>query len=434
MLLTHKTDWRSRLNSGTATVLADGAPLKSECRLSPTGPHWSLQIPSTNSTRRDTRHSIDILYCISISLLSCPSSSCSSCSNFANPQVPRSRSYQHIAETLVKHYAGILPLKRFSKLFLFVFVETGLLGDIAGKRLPATTISYRLPATFYSILLVPKPFSILGTLPFDINHCFRLLKTSEPRLFFQRSISLIDQRRTSTMPFREKLKKAFKSNSATSSKTNSPVIEQSPDIATWPSNVYKPGEPMPRPKYRAPVKKEHKDKLDAFNFGSAWKRRSQQSIYSPMGSRVPSRRGSAATRPSLSSKRPSLSASRRSISAQSGITANNTEANRLVPSVRDDENEALSTRDPSRNNSVGGAGGGEKRFKDPHGAARPTRLSTEVEQEGDDDVTNGMSRHSRRKTSIVTFNLPDYTINKHNGPKVNIPSLLPPFCLHPIRP
>jgi len=142
-----------------------------------------------------------------------------------------------------------------------------------------------------------------------------------------------------------------------------------------------------------------------------------------MGSRVPSRRGSAATRPSQSSKRPSFSASRRSISAASGITANNTEANRNVPSVRDDESEAPSTKDPSRSNSIGG--GGEKRFKDPHGAARPTRLSTEVEQEGDDDVTNGMSR--RRKTSIVTFNLPDYTMNKHNGPKVNILSY--PFFL-----
>jgi len=226
------------------------------------------------------------------------------------------------------------------------------------------------------------------------------------------------------MPFREKLKKAFKSSSAASSKTSSPVIEQQPETSRWPSNVYKPGEPMPRPKYRAPVKKEHKDKLDAFNFGTAWKRRSQQSLYSPMGSRVPSRRGSAATRPSQSSKRPSFSG-RRSISAASGITANNTEANRNVPSVRDDESEVISTKDPSRSSSIGGGVGGEKRFKAPHGAARPTRLSTEVEQEGDDDVANGMSR--RRKTSIVTFNLPDYTTtstttsttSKH-GPKVNI--------------
>ena len=236
------------------------------------------------------------------------------------------------------------------------------------------------------------------------------------------------------MPFREKLKKAFKSSSATSSKTSSPVIEQQPESSRWPSNVYKPGEPMPRPKYRAPVKKEHKDKLDSFSFGTAWKRRSQQSLYSPMGSRVPSRRGSAATRPSQSSKRPSFSG-RRSISAASGITANNTEANRNVLSVRDEESEVLSTKEPSRSNSIGG-GGGEKRFKDPHGAARPTRLSTEVEQEGDDDVANGMSR--RRKTSIVTFNLPDYTTtstttttSKH-GPKVNIisPSTTPQTSPH----
>ncbi|GAB7341896.1 hypothetical protein MBLNU457_g0206t1 [Dothideomycetes sp. NU457] len=213
------------------------------------------------------------------------------------------------------------------------------------------------------------------------------------------------------MPFREKLKKAFKSNSATSSKTNSPVIEQSPDLSRWPSNVYKPGEPMPRPKYRAPVKKEHKDKLDSFNFGSAWKRRSQQSIYSPMGSRVPSRRGSAATRPSQSSKRPSFSASRRSISAASGLTANNTEANRNVPAVRDDE----SDKDPSRSNSVGGAGG-EKRFKDPHGAARPTRLSTEVEQEGDDDVTNvGLSRVNSNNRPAVELSQPPSPTKADSG-------------------
>lgn len=33
--------------------------------------------------------------------------------------------------------------------------------------------------------------------------------------------------------------------------------------------------------------------------------------------------------------------------------------------------------------------GSEKRFKDPHGAAKPTRLSVEVEQDGDDDIFNG---------------------------------------------
>ena len=76
----------------------------------------------------------------------------------------------------------------------------------------------------------------------------------------------------------------------------------------YPENVYKPGEAMPRPKYRGPWNQAHQDKLSAFSFGDAWKRRKSSagtkesgqeggSEYSPMGSRLPSRgpsrRGSA---------------------------------------------------------------------------------------------------------------------------------------------
>ena len=52
---------------------------------------------------------------------------------------------------------------------------------------------------------------------------------------------------------------------------------------------------MPKAKYRAPVDKKHKERLDAFSFGGAidvLRRRSGVSQYSPMGSRMPSRRGS----------------------------------------------------------------------------------------------------------------------------------------------
>lgn len=67
-----------------------------------------------------------------------------------------------------------------------------------------------------------------------------------------------------------------------------------------PNNVYKPGEVMPKQKYRGPVNKEHKEKLDAFSFGNAFRRRnSDQSQYSPMGSRLPSRRSSLFGRKSL---------------------------------------------------------------------------------------------------------------------------------------
>ena len=63
-----------------------------------------------------------------------------------------------------------------------------------------------------------------------------------------------------------------------------------------PDNVYKPGEPMPRPKYRGPYNQAHQDKLSAFSFGGAWKRRRSSatagSDLSPMGSRIMSRRNS----------------------------------------------------------------------------------------------------------------------------------------------
>ncbi|XP_014558902.1 hypothetical protein COCVIDRAFT_24640 [Bipolaris victoriae FI3] len=58
------------------------------------------------------------------------------------------------------------------------------------------------------------------------------------------------------------------------------------------SDFYKPGEKMPPLKYRRAVDPEHKKKLEAFNFSTAWRRHSNASLYSPMGSRLPSRRSS----------------------------------------------------------------------------------------------------------------------------------------------
>lgn len=77
-------------------------------------------------------------------------------------------------------------------------------------------------------------------------------------------------------------------------KSKKPKKEKLPD------NVYKPGEPMPRPKYRGPYNQAHQEKLSAFNFGDIWNRRksSANSDISPMGSRVMSRRGSAWSRKS----------------------------------------------------------------------------------------------------------------------------------------
>ncbi len=93
------------------------------------------------------------------------------------------------------------------------------------------------------------------------------------------------------MPFREKMKKAFGRSPSTSNgsdlaKTSSKGSRKEQE------SIHKPGE-MPKPKYRGPYNQSHQDKLSAFSFGGAWTRRkSDQSQYSPMGSRLPSRRGS----------------------------------------------------------------------------------------------------------------------------------------------
>lgn len=151
------------------------------------------------------------------------------------------------------------------------------------------------------------------------------------------------------MPFRQKAKNLFKTKSRGSSisKTDSNDGSSLEGRDRWPSNVYKPGEPMPRPKYRAPPKKEHKEKLEAFNFADSWRKKSFQSTYSPMGTRAPSRRTSF------------LSFGKKSAASRNA-------------SVTSEDTEKSGVRQRER-----------------HTAAVATRLSTEEEQEGDDDVTNG---------------------------------------------
>lgn len=175
------------------------------------------------------------------------------------------------------------------------------------------------------------------------------------------------------MPIRERIRKAFKSSSPSSSLRKSSTQKSDATVRDprWPSNVYAPGEPMPRPKYRAPVKKEHKEKLESFSFGSAWRRRSHVSEYSPMGSRMPSRA-------------PSL-LSRKSFGGKSGRRA--------------------SIGEKSIKGSIGGKSDGVPETDGvqmrSRGAARPTRLSAEIEAEGDDDVTNvGLSRVQSREREV----------------------------------
>ena len=104
------------------------------------------------------------------------------------------------------------------------------------------------------------------------------------------------------MPFREKMRKALgrsndDSSDAVTATTAKDTKSKRPKKEKLPDNVYKPGEPMPRPKYRGPYNQAHQDKLSAFSFGAAWKkRRSTNTVgseMSPMGSRAMSRRNSA---------------------------------------------------------------------------------------------------------------------------------------------
>lgn len=89
------------------------------------------------------------------------------------------------------------------------------------------------------------------------------------------------------------MKRALGRSSSPSS-TSSPK-ERKPKKEKLADNVYKPGEPMPRPKYRGPYNKAHQDKLSAFSFAQGFlsdvgrRKSGGASEYSPMGSRLPSR-------------------------------------------------------------------------------------------------------------------------------------------------
>jgi len=114
------------------------------------------------------------------------------------------------------------------------------------------------------------------------------------------------------MAFREKLKKTFSRNQSGGNSENSSTLSKTNSKQTSRRNskdknhqYYKPGEKIPQPKYRRPVDPEHKARLEAFSFADAWRRMSGQSQYSPMGSRMPSRRGSVISnmRRSIGSRR-----------------------------------------------------------------------------------------------------------------------------------
>lgn len=88
------------------------------------------------------------------------------------------------------------------------------------------------------------------------------------------------------MPFKTKVKKMFgKSDGADGSSLKT--------TKTADSNTYAAGDVLPTPKYRGKIDPEHKAALDNFTFADENdRRRSAQSLYSPHGSRMPSRNNS----------------------------------------------------------------------------------------------------------------------------------------------
>ena len=100
------------------------------------------------------------------------------------------------------------------------------------------------------------------------------------------------------MPFRARLKQAFRrSSTASSNSTNDSSLQtksSSHEEHLDPNDpsVYKPHE-MPRPKYRSLPDKKHREKLEAFSFASSWRSQGDTySLYSPGGSKLSSRAAS----------------------------------------------------------------------------------------------------------------------------------------------
>lgn len=198
-----------------------------------------------------------------------------------------------------------------------------------------------------------------------------------------------------TMAIRAKAKAFFRrSRNKNDSDDNLSKTDSTDSHERWPSNVYKPGEPMPRPKYRQPPKKEHKEHLDSFSFADAWRRKSFQSQYSPMGTRAPSRLPSAAP-----SRRSSWYSRKKSMSYGRSGSVTSVDSHKSAGAVKRELSQKSRRSEIERKPSQRSAPplSRSSSFKSPRRepnhntthAAVATRLSTEQEEEGDDDVFNG---------------------------------------------
>ena len=160
------------------------------------------------------------------------------------------------------------------------------------------------------------------------------------------------------MPIRERLKRVLRRSSTASSQSDTKKPPQEPNNRLPGLEYYKPGE-IPRSKYRGPWNQKHQDHLKAFSFTDAWnRRRSGQSQYSPHGSRMPSR---------APSRVPS-----RTGSTDDGVLS---------------RKGSLLARAVSRS-SAGG------RLSRRQSYALGESVPVEENEEGDDDVANGMFQRS----------------------------------------
>jgi hypothetical protein len=213
------------------------------------------------------------------------------------------------------------------------------------------------------------------------------------------------------MAIRAKAKAFFRrsrnnNNNNNNSDDNLSKTDSTDSHERWPSNVYKPGEPMPRPKYRQPPKKEHKEHLDSFSFADAWRRKSFQSQYSPMGTRAPSRLPSAAP-----SRRSSWYSRKKSMSYGRSGSVTSVDSHKSAGAVKRESSQKSRRSEIERKPSQRSAPplSRSSSFKSPRRepnhntthAAVATRLSTEQEEEGDDDVFNGKCQKPHRENCKI---------------------------------
>ncbi|CAL8574211.1 hypothetical protein XPA_000178 [Xanthoria parietina] len=239
------------------------------------------------------------------------------------------------------------------------------------------------------------------------------------------------------MPFRAKVKRAFgKSEDSSEAGSDlsqgqskpSPKKAKKPKIE-YPDNVYKPGE-IPDSKYKGPYNKEHQVKLHAFSFKTAFqgRRKSEQSLYSPMGSRLPSRKGSFLSRRSFARSRQqsrvddTLMENIEADDAIGNVGMSKPDTNEEDPRPQTRESARIVTKESlaadglvspaavekgvAKGNHRGSGHGGPKKTKDdkPMGGLEPTKTQIHGGSFGQpfsaDDLVQAMTQSTLKSTAV----------------------------------